>query len=300
MSGTPYRVWSSRRKKHVLETPDGDPGKSASLRNLPKNLLFKPLRWVVVIGVAAALYYAVVIVPAGTVGVYDLFGKVSDQVMSPGIHIINPLAKIHKLSVRTQEVKEIVDLPSREGLTVKVDVSLLFSLNPDKAPEVFRTIGENYVNIVVVPQLRSVVRDVTSGYDAKALYTAEREVITSNVHRVLAPVLDERGVRAEKTLLRKITLPVKVAAAVESKLEAEQQAEQMRFVLDKERQEAERKRIEAQGIADYQNIINQGLNENLLKWKGIEATRELAKSQNSKVVVIGSGKDGLPIILGTQ
>jgi prohibitin 1 len=176
----------------------------------------------------------------------------------------------------------------------------LFSLNPAKAPEVFRTIGENYVSIVVVPQLRSVVRDVTSGYDAKALYTAEREVITSNVHRVLAPVLDERGVRAEKTLLRKITLPVKVAAAVESKLEAEQQAEQMRFVLDKERQEAERTRIEAQGIADYQNIINQGLNENLLKWKGIEATRELAKSQNSKVVVIGSGKDGLPIILGTQ
>ena len=123
---------------------------------------------------------------------------------------------------------------------------------------------------------------------------------SSNVHRVLAPVLDERGVRAEKTLLRKITLPVKVAAAVESKLEAEQQAEQMKFVLDKERQEAERKRIEAQGIADYQNIINQGLNENLLKWKGIEATRELAGSQNAKVVVIGSGKDGLPIILGTQ
>lgn len=113
-------------------------------------------------------------------------------------------------------------------------------------------------------------------------------------------MLEGRGLRAEGILLRKITLPQKVGAAIESKLEAEQQAEQMRFVLDKERQEAERKRVEAQGIADYQTIINHGLNENLLRWKGIEATRELAKSQNAKVVVIGSGKDGLPIILGGQ
>lgn len=284
----------------MIENPSGDPGISGSWADLPKKRFFKPLRWLVVILVVAIAYSALLVVPAGTVGVYDLFGKVSDQVVAPGIHVINPLAKIHKMSVRTQEVKETVDLPSREGLTVKVDVSLLFNLEPVKAAEVFRTIGFNYVNIVVVPQLRSVVRDVTSGYDAKALYTAEREVITTNVYKMLAPVLKERGVRAEKVLLRKITLPVKVAAAIESKLEAEQQAEQMKFVLDKERQEAERKRIEAQGIADYQTIINQGLNENLLKYRGIEATRELAKSPNTKVVVIGSGKDGLPIILGNQ
>lgn len=282
------------------QNPGGEASESAFLRELPRRSLFKPLRWLAVIVVAALGYYALFVVPAGTVGVYDLFGKVSDQVVAPGIHVINPLANIHKMSVRTQEVKETVDLPSREGLTVKVDVSLLFSLEPSKAPEVFRTIGYDYLNIVVVPQLRSVVRDVTSGYDAKALYTAERELLTTKVLTVLAPVLKERGVRAEKILLRKITLPAKVAAAVESKLEAEQQAEQMKFVLDKERQEAERKRIEAQGIADYQTIINQGLNENLLKWKGIEATRELAKSQNAKVVVIGSGKEGLPIILGNQ
>lgn len=282
----------------MLENPNA--GESESLKNLSKRLFFKPLRWVIAVAIAAVLYYAVIVVPAGTVGVHDLFGKVSDQVMSPGIHIINPLARIHKLSVRTQEVKETVDVPSREGLTVKVDVSLLFSLEPQKAPDVFRSIGFDYVNIVVVPQLRSVVRDVTSGYEAKALYTAEREVIITNVYKALAPTLRDRGIRAEKILLRKIILPPKVAAAIESKLEAEQQAEQMKFILDKERQEAERKRIEAQGIADYQTIINQGLNENLLRWKGIEATRELAKSQNAKVVVIGSGKDGLPIILGSQ
>ncbi len=229
----------------MIENPSGDPGISGSWADLPKKRFFKPLRWLVVIIVVAIAYYALLVVPAGTVGVYDLFGKVSDQVVAPGIHVINPLAKIHKMSVRTQEVKETVDLPSREGLTVKVDVSLLFSLDFAKAPEVFRSIGYDYVNIVIVPQLRSVVRDVTSGYDAKALYTSEREVITANVYKMLAPVLKERGVRAEKVLLRKITLPVKVAAAIESKLEAEQQAEQMKFVLDKERQEAERKRIEA-------------------------------------------------------
>lgn len=284
----------------MMQNPGGDRGGSASLRELPKGWLFKPLHWLAVIVIVGVLYYAVLVVPAGTVGVYDLFGKVSDDVVAPGIHVVNPLANIHKMSVRTQEVKETVDLPSREGLTVKVDVSLLFSLEPAKAPEVFRTIGYDYVNIVVVPQLRSVVRDVTSGYDAKALYTAERELITTSVYKTLAPMLKDRGVLAEKILLRKITLPVKIAAAIESKLEAEQQAEQMKFVLDKERQEAERKRIEAQGIADYQTIINQGLNENLLKYKGIEATAELAKSQNTKVIVIGSGKDGLPIILGGQ
>lgn len=284
----------------MMQNPGGDRGGSASLRELPKGWLFKPLHWLAVIVIVGVLYYAVLVVPAGTVGVYDLFGKVSDDVVAPGIHVVNPLANIHKMSVRTQEVKETLDLPSREGLTVKVDVSLLFSLEPAKAPEVFRTIGYDYVNIVVVPQLRSVVRDVTSGYDAKALYTAERELITTSVYKTLAPMLKDRGVLAEKILLRKITLPVKVAAAIESKLEAEQQAEQMKFVLDKERQEAERKRIEAQGIADYQTIINQGLNENLLKYKGIEATAELAKSQNTKVIVIGSGKDGLPIILGGQ
>ena len=237
-------------------------------------------------------------IPAGTVGVYDLFGKVADQALTPGIHVVNPLATVHKLSVRTQELKETVDIPTREGLNVNIDVSLLFRLNGERAPEVFRGIGINYIQVVVVPQLRSIVRDTTSSYDAKALYTAERELLSQRIQTKLFPQLDERGIRCERVLLRKIILPPKIAAAIESKLEAEQQAEQMKYVLDKEKQEAERKRIEARGIAEYQTIINQGLNENLLKWKGIEATRELARSQNTKIVIIGAGKEGLPIILG--
>jgi prohibitin 1 len=252
------------------------------------------------VGLLIIVGSALMVIPAGHVGVYDLFGKVADQSMAPGIHLVNPLATVHKVSVRTQEVKETVDVPSREGLAVNIDVSLLFSLEPAKAAQVFRSIGPQYIQVVVIPQLRSVVREVTSGYDAKALYTAERELLTQNIQNSLFPLLQERGVLCERILLRKIILPQKLSAAIESKLEAEQQAEQMKYVLDKEKQEAERKRIEAKGIADYQTIINQGLNENLLKWKGIEATRELARSQNAKVVVIGAGKEGLPIILGNQ
>jgi regulator of protease activity HflC (stomatin/prohibitin superfamily) len=181
MNESPYRAWLDRRKGKMSENPGGDTSESGFVRDLPKRSLFRPLHWLAAIVIVAILYCAVLVVPAGTVGVYDLFGKVSDEVLAPGIHIVNPLAKIHNMSVRTQEVKETVDLPSREDLTVKVDVSLLFSLEPAKSPAVYRTIGNDYVNIVIIPQLRSVVRDVTSGYDAKALYTAEKEVITTNV-----------------------------------------------------------------------------------------------------------------------
>jgi regulator of protease activity HflC (stomatin/prohibitin superfamily) len=277
-----------------------------SFRNLPKLSGFRKgvasrFLWVLGGAILSGIFLcAIVIIPAGYVGVYDLFGKVADTELGAGIHLVNPLAKIHKFSVRTQEIKEAVDVPSREGLTVKVDVSLLLALHPERAADLYRKIGYEYLNIVVTPQLRGVVRDITSGYDAKALYTAERESISRGIENALRPLLQERGIRLEKILLRKITLPPKLAAAIENKLEAEQQAEQMKFVLDKEKQEAERKRIEAQGVADYQTIINKGLNENLLKWKGIEATREVAKSPNTKVVIVGSGKDGLPIILGNQ
>jgi len=133
----------------------------------------------------AVLSSALVVIPAGHVGVYDLFGKVADQSMASGIHFVNPLVTVHKISIRTQEVKETVDVPSREGLAVNIDVSLLFSLEPAKAAQVFRSIGPQYIPVAVVPQFRSVVRDVTSGYDAKALYTAEREFLTQNIQKTI-------------------------------------------------------------------------------------------------------------------
>lgn len=243
---------------------------------------------------------SVTVIPAGYVGLKDFFGSVSDKPLTAGLHLVNPLLRIHKLSIRTQEATEQANVPSKEGLSVNLDVSLLYSLNPEKAAQVFKTIGPNYMRVVVTPQLRSVIRGVTASYEAKALYTAEREAISSEMFAQLQPILLERGVTVEKVLLRSATLPAILSTAIEKKLEAEQQSEQMRFVLNKESQEADRKRIEAQGVADFQKIVTAGLTDSFLRWKGIEATAKLADSQNSKIVVIGSGKDGLPLILGGQ
>lgn len=243
---------------------------------------------------------SITVIPAGYVGLKDFFGNVSDKPLYAGIHLVNPLLTIHKLSIRTQEATEQANVPSKEGLSVNLDVSLLYSLNPEKAAQVFKTIGPDYMRVVVNPQLRSVIRGVTASYEAKALYTAEREAISSEMFAQLQPILLERGVTVEKVLLRSATLPAILSTAIEKKLEAEQQSEQMKFVLNKESQEADRKRIEAQGIADFQKIVTAGLTDSFLRWKGIEATAKLADSQNSKIVVIGSGKDGLPLILGGQ
>lgn len=243
---------------------------------------------------------SVTIIPAGHVGLKDFFGNVSDKTLPAGMHLVNPLLKIHKMTIRTQELTEEATVPSKEGLNVHLDISLLFSLDPQRAAQVYKTIGPDYIRVVVVPQLRSIIRGVTASYEAKALYTSEREAIANEMFSHLKPLLLERGVIVEKVLLRSATLPAILATAIEKKLEAEQQSEQMKFVLNKETQEADRKRIEAQGIADFQKIVTTGLTDEFLRWKGIEATSKLAEGQNSKVVVIGSGKDGLPIILGGQ
>ena len=229
----------------------------------------------------------------------DLFGKLSDDTLDPGIHLVNPLLNIRVMDVRTQEITETANVPSKEGMNVTLDLSILYRLNHVKAPEVYRTIGVDYPDIFIVPQLRAMVRGATTNYEAKALYTAQREAIARTIFDQLAPVFEERGITLEKVLLRAVTLPKMVADAIEMKLQAEQEAERMRFVLEREKQEADRKRIEAAGIRDFQSIVTEGINENLLRWKGIEATEELAKSENAKIVIVG-GKDGLPIILNTE
>jgi regulator of protease activity HflC (stomatin/prohibitin superfamily) len=245
------------------------------------------------------LLKSIVVIPAGHVGVKELFGTVYDDSIPAGIHVVNPLLRIHKMSIRTQQLTEDAVVPSKEGLAVNLDLSSLFSLDPVSAPQVYKTIGLNYVQVIVVPAMRSVVRGATAEYEAKALYTAAREELSNKMFEQLKPLLAKRGIRLEKVLLRSVKLPAILATAIEKKLEAEQQAEQMKFVLQRESQEAERKRIEAKGISDYNFAINKGLSENILKLRGIEATRELAKSGNSKIVVVG-GKDGLPLILGNN
>jgi prohibitin 1 len=254
-----------------------------------------------IVGIVLLLLLAgnpVTVIPAGHVGVKDFFGRVSSDVLSPGVRVVFPFTRVIKMSIKTQEVKETAEVPSKEGLLMDLEGSLLFRLDPQKADDIYRTIGKNYQEIAVEPQIRSAIREITASYEAKVLYSAERERIAKETLELFRKTAGDRGIIAEAVLLRKMGLPAIVANAIQEKLRREQEAEQMKFVLQKEQQEAERKRIEAQGIADFQRIVAAGISPALLEWKGIEATEKLAMSQNSKVVVIGSGKNGLPIILG--
>ena len=258
------------------------------------------LTGVAVLFVFVAAMQLVRVVPAGHVGVIDLFGVVRPTTLHSGLRLVNPLARVIQMSVKTQEAKEVMEVPSKEGLTMQLEVSALFHLEPAKAPEVYRTVGTNYLEVLFEPQFRSVARGVTASYEAKALYTSEREHLATLLAEELRELLAPRGIAVEATPLRRIGLPQRLAQAIEEKLSAEQESQRMQFVLQKEQQEAERKRIEGAGIADFQRIVSQGISEQLLRWKGIEATLKIAESQNAKVVVVGSGKDGLPLILGGQ
>jgi regulator of protease activity HflC (stomatin/prohibitin superfamily) len=202
------------------------------------------------------------------------------------------------MSVQTQELKESASVPSSEGLVINLDTSLIYHLNPDRAADVLSGLGTDFENKIIEPTLRSSIREATASHTANALYTGEREMVANQIFEQLKTQLEPRGVTVEKVLLRDIQLPATLKASIESKQQAEQEALAMSFRLQKETQEAQRKRIEAQGIRDFQQIVAQGISPQLLEWKGIEATENLAKSPNAKVVVIGNNKNGLPLILG--
>ena len=246
------------------------------------------------------LFASVVSVPTGHVGVLTLFGRVTGETLGEGMHVINPLKSVQRLSIQTQSVKESASVPSNEGLILALDTSLLFHLDRSKAAEVYQKVGANYAEKIVEPTLRAAIRAATSAHTANALYTNARELVQQQIQEELTAQLAPRGVIIENVLLRDVQLPAMLKSSIEAKQQAEQDALRMSFILQKEKQEAERKRIEAQGIADFQKIVAQGISPQLLEWKGIEATEKLATSSNSKVVVVGSAKNGLPLILGPQ
>jgi regulator of protease activity HflC (stomatin/prohibitin superfamily) len=253
----------------------------------------------IVVLVMVALSSCVTVVPAGNVGVVDFFGTVSDHTLKAGINFINPFSRVIKFSIKTQETKENLAVPSKEGLNIQLHVSCLYHLNPEKAAEVYKSVGKDYAEILLVPQFRSVCRGVTASYEAKALYTSEREMLSGLIKNDLDKIVEPRGIVIESVPMREIVLPAGLQAAIEEKLRAEQESQRMQFVLLKEKQEADRKKIEAQGISAFQDIISKGLSDQLLRWKGIEATEKLASSPNTKVIIVG-GKDGLPLILDTK
>src|SRR5437016_13638070 len=240
------------------------------------------------LGVAAFLlgilmFSSVTRVGTGRVGVLTLFGKVTGETLGEGIHLISPLKTNNEMSVQTQTLKESANVPSSEGLMMALDTSIIYHLNAERAAEVFQKIGADYETVVVEPLLRSAIREATASHSANALYTGEREMVAKQIHDQLVGQLSQRGILVENVLLRDIQLPQTLKASIETKQQAEQEALAMNFRLQKEKQEAERKRIEAAGIRDFQQIVAQGISPKLLEWKGIEATENLAKSGNSKV-----------------
>lgn len=246
--------------------------------------------------IALAQFFTVV--PAGQVGVVDFLGNVNDNTLKSGVNIVNPMANVVKFSIKTQEFKENMRVPSKEGLSIELEISLLYSLDPENASKIYKTVGENYAEVILIPQFRSVVRGVTAKYEAQALYTSTREQLAHEIKSNLVKLVEPRGITIEEAPMRQIILPSGLTASIEEKLKAEQESQRMAFILKKEEQEADRKRIEAKGIADFQDIVAKGISPQLLKWKGIEATEKLATSNNTKIVIVGSPKDGLPIILG--
>jgi prohibitin 1 len=257
------------------------------------------------IGLAVIAFLAVLLlfssitrVESGHVGVLTLFGRVTGEVLPEGMHLINPFKVSHETSIRTQEIKESASVPSSEGLMMSLDTSLIYHLNPEKAAEVFQKIGPRYTEVLIEPNLRAAIREATASHTANALYTGEREMVGKQIFEQISSVLGPRGITAESILLRDIQLPQTLRSSIESKQQAEQEALAMNFRLQKEKQEAERKRIEAAGIRDFQQIVAQGISPQLLEWKGIEATETISKSPNAKIVVIGNPKNGLPLILG--
>lgn len=226
------------------------------------------------------------VVREGEAGVKRTFGKYSDKTYSSGLRMFNPFTStIVKVSTQTENIEVQVDIPSREGLTIRSEVSILYNLRSKDAPNILRTIGMDYENTVILPVFRSAVADVTSKYYAKDMHSGSRADIEAAIRDLMMKTTSDKGIIVEAVLLKSIQLPKSLAKAIEDKLEAEQQAQQMEFELQREQREAERKRIAAQGVSDANKIIAAGLTPEILQFKSIEAWLSLSQSQNSKVII---------------
>lgn len=261
--------------------------------------------------IAGILTKCIVQINAGQVGVKSLFGKVQNDVLGSGLHFINPFIEIRRLDVKTQNYTmsgihdegqksgdDAIRVLTSDGLEVTIDLTVLYKLLPSEAPRLLRETGDDYTDKIVRPLTRTKIRDNAVYYEAIALYSSKRDEFQQRIFKSIEDDFKKRGLILEQLLVRNITLPESVKATIEQKINAEQDAQKMQFVLVKERQEAERKRVEAQGIADYQRIINTGLTDQQLQYEQIKAYLELAKSPNSKVIVMGKGN--APIILDTK
>lgn len=261
----------------------------------------------VIIGASLSMFK---VVESGEVGVKTLFGKVNNDVLYSGLNIVNPMMKVTTFDVKTQNYTmsgvndegqkvgdDAIRVLSADGLEVIIDLSVLFKVKPSAAPEILRTIGTDYLDKIVRPIARTAIRDNAVSYDAVALFSSKRDEFQDKIFKTINKSFIKRGLELEQLLVRNITLPASVKTTIESKINAEQDAQKMTFVLQKERQEAERKRVEAQGIADYQRILSTGLSDKQLQYETIKAQKEIALSPNAKIIIMGNGKSA-PVIIG--
>jgi regulator of protease activity HflC (stomatin/prohibitin superfamily) len=248
-------------------------------------------------------------IDAGRVGIVSVFGKVTDTVLMPGLNFVNPFATVTEFDVKTQNYTMSADFDEGEkkgddairvltadGLEVVVDLTVLYRVVATDAPRIYREIGTDYNDKIVRPITRTRIRDNAVYYDAVALYSSRRDEFQNRIYKTIEADLRKRGLLLEQLLIRKINLPASVKLTIESKISAEQEAQKMQFVLQKERQEAERKRVEAQGIADYQKILSTGLSDKQLQYEQIKAQQALATSPNAKIVIMGS-RGNVPMLL---
>ena len=242
----------------------------------------------------------------GDVGVQKLFGKVNSSILESGLNVINPLMEVVTFDVRTQNYTmsgvhdegdkvgdDAIRVLSADGLEVIIDLTVLYKVIPNEAPRILKEIGTDYRNVIVRPICRTKIRDNAVYYDAVALYSTKRDEFQARIFKTIETDFKSRGLILEQLLVRNITLPASVKTTIESKINAEQDAQKMTFVLQKEKQEAERKRVEAQGIADYQKILSTGLSDKQLQYEMIKA---IATSPNAKLIIMDS-KKGSPIIV---
>jgi regulator of protease activity HflC (stomatin/prohibitin superfamily) len=251
-------------------------------------------------------------IDAGQAGVQTLFGKVDNHVLESGLNFINPLVEVTMFDIKTQNYTmsgvhsegdqagdDAIRVLSADGLEVIIDLTVLYRVLPNQAPRILKEIGSDYKNTIVRPITRTKIRDNAVYYDAVSLYSKKRDEFQARIFKGIENDFKDRGLVLEQLLVRNITLPQSVKVTIESKINAEQEAQKMEFVLQKEKQEAERKRVEAQGIADYQKIINTGLSDQQLQYEMIKANKEIATSPNTKVIIIGNSK-GMPLMLNDK
>ncbi|HEX6428243.1 MAG TPA: prohibitin family protein [Niastella sp.] len=289
-------------------------GRLVITRSIESNIrrFASPLRIIGVILIVIGIFTSCIIqIEAGEVGVKKLFGKVQNDVLSSGLHFINPLLVVEEMDVRTQNYTmsgvhdegtqsgdDAIRALTADGLEVVIDLTVLYRVLPTDAPRIVRESGLNYTDKIVRPLTRTKIRDNAVYYEAVSLYSSKRDEFQARIFKSIETDFKNRGLVLEQLLVRNITLPQMVKTAIEQKITAEQDAQKMQFVLQKEKQEAERKRVEAQGISDYQRIINESLTDRQLQYEQIKAMKELAGSSNAKMVIMGKGNT--PVILDAK